>query len=164
MRPRSLAALLPSVLLLGCPHDSATPLADFSDVSLDDRLVGSWRCVSSDGEEPAMLSFSRVGPAELQATLSDDDEDASRFRLRSAKAGSTQLVNVEALQKTDKAFWSLARLTLHRAGILQVELAREEPFKEASTAGPREVIDRSLERGDLFEDLCVCTRVKEEQP
>ena len=73
-------------------------------------------------------------------------------------------MNVEAMEPADKRFWSLARFTLHRPDVLQIELAKEEPFRQAPADSPRTVVARALERGDLFADWCVCARIREERP
>jgi len=159
-----LAAVLPALFLLGCPYDSTTPVAEPGDAPLDERLIGSWRCVSSASEEPHVISFSRVDATELRAVVHAGDDDPGPFRLKSAKAGAAQLVNVEALEAANKKPWSLARFTLHRADVLQIELAREEPFDQAPSDSPRTVVPRALERGDLFADWCVCARIREERP
>lgn len=164
MRLGRLGALLSTLFLLGCPYDSPAPLAEPSDVPLDERLIGSWRCASSASEEPNVISFSRVDATEVRAAVHAGDEDPGPFRLKSAKSGGTQLVNVEALEPADKKFWSLARFTLHRPDVLQIELAREEPFRQAPADGPGTVVARALERGDLFADWCVCARIRDERP
>lgn len=152
---RGCVALL-AVALTGCPYDSESPVAEASKQPLDARLLGQFRCVG-DGETAATLTISRISATEFEATLSaKGEEETMRFRLASARIGSTPVVNVHSEDPKEKRPWTLARTTLLRPSVLHVELAREEPLKDAKDV--RKALAASLKKGDLFADLYACLR------
>ena len=154
--------LLLAVALTGCPYESSTPVAESSRRPLDEGLVGTWHCIGTGDDDAVGLSFRRVTATELEATAAGKNEDPEQYRLLGAKSGSVALVNVQAKKEGEAKPWSLVRLILLRPRVLEVEIAREEPFQAAGAASTRDVIARSLKRGDLFDAFLVCARAADE--
>jgi hypothetical protein len=102
--------------------------------------------------------MARIGPTELEAVLESAGEDTERYRLHSARVGSTELVNVQWMSEKERYPWLVLRATPHGDNVLQLQVAKDEPFNDARTSTPQEVLAKALKRGDLFQELLVCVR------
>src|SRR5262249_29407554 len=157
MSLRSIAPLLTAVTLLGC-YESAAPIADRAPTPLDERLAGRWRCVAPDDDDPVILSISKTTGTDYDVVLAPRDEKPDRYRASGARLDGALLANVQEMgEDGTPGKWVLARYMLHRANVLELEIADEKAFKGESGT-PAEIARRHLQKGDLFASFCVCVR------
>lgn len=146
--------------MLAC-YESSTPIADGSTTPLDPRIAGEWRCVAAEADEPELFSITAVSPTQYEVVMGAADEKPSRFHAHSARLGGVAVANV---QETDEAGapakWVLARYTLYRPSVLEIEIGSERALKGASEGSAlRDRARQRLKAGDLFDQYCVCVRV-----
>jgi len=152
--------LLVSVTLSAC-YESAAPIADRAPTPLDTRLPGQWRCVAEDAPDTSVLSISVVSATQYELVMGAADEKPSRYHAYSARLGGVTLANVQQVDEDGTpGKWVLARYTLLRPTVLQLEIASDHALEGSDEGGaPRERARRRLKKGDLFDQFCVCVRV-----
>jgi hypothetical protein len=158
---RALAVLVLAGTLAAC-YQSDAPIADAATAPLDARLPGQWRCVAEDDAKTALLSITAVNPTRFDVTLGEDDEKPSHYQAHSARLDGMALANVQEFEEDGKpGQWVLAHYALLRPNVLEVSIATDDALKGPDTANaPRERARRHLKAGDLFDQFCVCVRVK----
>lgn len=159
-RALSLAVLLVSAPLSAC-YESAAPIADTSSTPFDVRLPGQWRCVAEDAPDTSLLSISVVSPTQYDLVMGAADEQPSRYHAHSARLNGVPLANVQQLDEDGTpGKWVLARYTLLRPAVLQLEIASDHALEGPDEGGaPRARALQRLKKGDLFDQFCVCVRV-----
>src|SRR5260221_10638007 len=133
MRSRAVVVTVCAVALVACYSQS--PLDPTPQVPIDTSLIGSWRCLSPDPEQPvANLAFARLPDVdrEYEITWQEKPEmEAETYR------GSISLVRgLRFLNVRDPSIkgWAFARYSLLRPNVLRLELMGEGPFKEDTTS------------------------------
>lgn len=160
MTLRSTAPWLLALSLPAC-YESNVPIADRA-ASLDARLVGQWRCVAPQADDTVVFSIKQGSGADLDVEMIEAGKPPDRYRAQPAKLDGMPLANVQEIGEDGKpGKWVLARYTLHRPNLLEMEIAQEKAF-EGAPAGtsPREVARKHLKAGDLFEPFCACVRMR----
>jgi hypothetical protein len=147
--------------MLAC-YESATPIADASTSPFDTRIAGQWRCVAAEADEPELFSITAVGFTQYDVVMGNADEKPSLFHVHSARLGGAAVANVQEAGEARRAGkWVLARYTLFRPSVLEIEIGSERALKDAGEgAALRDRAKLRLKAGDLFDQFCVCVRVK----
>jgi hypothetical protein len=157
------------VPLWGC-YESDFPLGPSAAGRIDPKLVGSWRCVQGDAGQNKSFLITIVPFDEMQYCIdvTMEGEKPIHYRAYSSSVRNTTLLNVQELKpKTEPPAqkWFFVRYTLLRQNILQVEIVKDKPFKgiDSSAEAIKKVIDRMVEKPELYQDYCVCAKVVEKE-
>lgn len=157
------------VPLLGC-YESDFPLGPSAAGTIDPRLLGTWRCVQGDPDQNKSFLITVVPFDEKQYCIdvTMKGEKPIHYRGYSSSFKNTTLLNVQELKaKTEPPAqkWFFVRYTLLKQSILQVEIVKDKPFKgiDSSAEAVRKVVDRMIERPELYQDYCVCAKVFEKE-
>ena len=146
--------------MLAC-YESSTPIADASTSPFDARIAGEWRCVAAEADEPELFSITAVSPTQYDVVMGAADEKPSLFHVHSARLGGAAVANVQEADVGGTKKWVLARYTLFRPSILEIEIGSEQALKDAGEgAALRDRARQRLKAGDLFDQYCVCVRVR----
>jgi hypothetical protein len=145
------------VVLCACPYESPRPAGDPAAAVADERLVGHWSCITPDPDD--------IGHLDIRATTGGHYEMTARGPASEqplttdvflTDLAEGRVMSVHDKSKTEAPSWYLARYTLHRPYLLEIELAREEPFKDA--ADPMTVLRKGLGSPGVFVPLFTCMR------
>jgi hypothetical protein len=157
------------VPLWGC-YESDFPLGASATGTIDPGLLGAWRCVQGDpGQNKSFLITAvRFDDKQYYIGVTMEGEKPIHYRAYSSSVKNTTLLNVQELKhKTEPPAqkWFFVRYTLLKQNILQVEIVKEKPFKgiDSSSEAVRKVVDRMVERPELYQDYCVCAKVVEKE-
>jgi hypothetical protein len=157
------------VPLWGC-YESDFPLGPSAAGTIDPRLLGTWRCVQGEpGQNKLFLITAvRFDDKQYYIGVTMEGEKPIHYRAYSSSVKNTTLLNVQELKhKTEPPDqkWFFVRYTLLRQNILQVEIVKDKPFKniDSSAEAIKKVVDRMVERPELYQDYCVCTKVVEKE-
>jgi hypothetical protein len=162
--PWASVAVCAATVLASCYSQS--PLDPSPQSPLDQKLLGTWRCVSPDPvkAEVATAGFA-VGPVtkdgEYLLTWGAPNEEADSYRAFTSVLGDSTFLNVRPLQEDQYTGWTFLRYSFLRANVLYVELVSNEPFKEkestASAAAARATLERALRSTpETLEEYVVC--------
>jgi hypothetical protein len=155
--------------LWGC-YESDFPLGPSAAGTIDPKLLGTWRCVHGEAGQNKSFLITVVPFDEKQycVDVTMEGEKPIHYRAYSSSVRNTTLLNVQELKpniepSTQK--WLFIRYTLLKQSILQVEIVKDKPFKgiDSSPEAVRKVIDRMVERPELYQDYCVCAKVAEKE-
>lgn len=151
--------VLAAVVLPGCL--SETPIAPGAASPIDERLVGTWRCVSGDEDEEGTFTLTvvRQSATSYSVSVAESDEKASRFEAFLVGAGENVLANVKDTETESADRWTLARHTLYRSDVLHLQAIDYEKYKAQRKDIPAALKDPKR-RDDLFIDWCTCVRVR----
>jgi hypothetical protein len=157
------------VPLWGC-YESDFPLGPSAAGTIDPGLLGAWRCVQGDpGQNKSFLITAvRFDDKQYYIGVTMEGEKPIHYRAYSSSVKNTTLLNVQELKpKTEPPAqkWFFVRYTFLKQSILQVEIVKEKPFKgiDSSAEAVRKVVDRMVERPELYQDYCVCAKVVEKE-
>lgn len=169
MKGRHAPAALATVLLAGC-YESPFPLGPVAEGTIDSRLLGTWRCVQPEEDEnkPLLITALPFDEKQYYVGLASEEEKTDHYRAYSSSVRGATLLNIQALEpdvEPTERKWSFVRASLLKQNVLQLEIVREEPFKniEPSARAIREVVERLLESPELYLEYCVCARVLEKE-
>ncbi len=150
--------LLEAACLAGCLYEQ--PLAPGRAEPVERRVLGTWRCVAPDSDEPAILAVTHAAEGRYRAEFGGGEDSPSIFSAYAVRFEGKRLLNAQEIVEGEPRKWTLARYTLYRPTVLHIEFARDEPFREAATQGERvKVLKRVLKQEQLFEDYCTCIRI-----
>lgn len=145
--------LAAAVALPGCL--SETPIAPGAATPIDERLVGTWRCVSGNQDVVSILTIARQSATAYAGTLAEFGHEPGSFEAYLVGRGSNALANVKDLETDSAERWTLMRPTLYRPDLLHVETVDSDhkaPGFSAALKDPKK-------RDALFEDAFTCVRV-----
>jgi len=157
------------VPLWGC-YESDFPLGPSAAGTIDLKLLGTWRCVQGDAGQNKSFLITVVPFDEKQYCIdvAMEGEEPIHYRAYSFSVRNTPLLNVQELKpkiEPSGQKWFFVRYTLLKQSILQIEIVRDKPFKgvDSSPEAVRKVLDRMVERPELYQDYCVCAKVVEKE-
>lgn len=157
-----LTALLPLVLaLVGCLYDE--PFLPGLPQELDTRVLGTWRCVAPEqaDKNAAILNVSRVSDRSYRAEFTAQGEETTVFTAHAVDVGGKRFLNAQEIVEAQPKKWTVARYSLHTPSTLQIEFARDEPFRDVPKDQRLRVFESELKGNRLFEDYCACIRIKD---
>ena len=150
--------LMAAMALPGCLFDR--PLVPGTPEPVDARLVGAWRCVAPDAEEPAILTVTGSADRRYRAELAGKDEKPSIYSAQAVAFEGKRLLNVQEIEDGTPKRWTVVRYTLLRPDALHIEAADEKAFEGASTDAQRlAAMKRALAHDALFSAFCTCVRI-----
>jgi hypothetical protein len=143
----------------GCLYDD--PFLPGAPATVDARVLGKWRCVAPEqsDQEAAILTVSQGSDHTVRAEFAGGSEEPTVFSAYAVNIGGKQFLNAQEIDGSPKK-WTVARYTLHSSSVLQIQFARDEPFREISKHRRLEAFKRELKGNRLFEDYCACIRIK----
>jgi hypothetical protein len=157
------------VPLWGC-YEADYPLGPSAAGTIDPKLLGTWRCVQGEpGQNKSFLITAvRFDDKQYYIGVTMEGEKPIHYRAYSSSVRNTTLLNVQELKPKTKPpaqKWFFVRYTFLKQSILQVEIVKDKPFKgiDSSPEAVRKVIDKMVERPELYQDYCVCAKVTEKE-
>jgi hypothetical protein len=159
-----LVATITAVLLCGCFFE--VPVDPVPEVSLESRLLGTWRCVpfnSDDDEEAATFRVSVARERVYAVVVEAKGEDPERYEAHRSSLGEGSVLNVRiSAPRFPTKGWTLARYSFLLPDVVRVQLVKEDSVRPASVSSTalRQAVEAAL-LADGFEDYCVCVRAKD---
>jgi hypothetical protein len=158
---RHLAVVLCAASLGGCLYDQ--PVAPGAPEAVDAHVLGTWKCVSPEGEKVETLTVTERPDHRYRAEFDEGDDSPSVFVAYAVTLSSERILNAQEFVHGEARKWTLARYTLHTPNVLRLEAARHDVLGEPTTPEQREkVLAAALKDGTLFADFCVCMRAAKE--
>jgi hypothetical protein len=155
--------------LWGC-YESDFPLGPSAAGTIDPGLLGAWRCVQGDPSQNKsfLITAVRFDDKQYYIGVTMEGEKPIHYRAYSSSVRNTTLLNVQELKpkiEPPAQKWFFVRYSLLKQSILQVEIVKDKPFKgiDSSPEAVRKVIDKMVERPELYQDYCVCAKVVEKE-
>jgi hypothetical protein len=155
-------ALLPFVLaLVGCLYSE--PFLPGVPQEVDTHVLGRWRCVAPEqaDKDAAILNVSRLSDRSYRAEFTAPGEETTVFTAYGVDVGGKSFLNAQEVVEGKPKKWTVARYSLHTPSILQIEFARDEPFRNVPKDQRLRAFESELKGNRLFEDYCACIRIKE---
>ena len=139
-----------------------SPLDLKAEVPIDTGILGTWRCLGDERADakPANFVVSRATDYQYTILFQEEGEDTETYEAYASVIRGLTLLNVR-VPSVPKP-WAIARYTLLRPNVVHVQLANDDKLKAADStpASLRRALERALGNTDVFEDYCVCIRVK----
>ena len=162
MHARAVVATACAVVLVACYSQS--PLAPTPQIPIETSLIGSWRCLSPDPEQPvANLAFARLPDVDREYEITwqeKPEKEAETYRGYISLVRGFRFLN---LRDPSIKGWAFARYSLLRPNVLRVELLGEGPYKEDTASVSSQVARVTLEKAlkatpEALMELCVCVK------
>jgi hypothetical protein len=137
------------------------PLAQGPAEAVDKAVIGAWRCVAADEESTMLLTVAEQPASHYGIVMKSGTEAPDQFEGYAVSIDGARVVNVQEVGDRGNKKWTLVRYSLPRPNILEIEAARDEPFKGSDAPEARAAVLRKELRGkDLFQGYCVCIRTE----
>lgn len=155
-----------SFILTGCEGAKA-PLGTAGEVSLDNRLMGTWISSDEDGEDASLLSISPLGDTEYALVYKEANEEESEEMHLRAFASSVNGVlfanitcidcNEEENEAKDEKEWYFFTYSLESDEVLVATALNDEVYKEGlmdltNSAQIREYVAAHMSDESFFEE------------
>jgi hypothetical protein len=153
-----IGAILLAGATAGCLFEQ--PLVPGPPLPVDQTLIGAWRCVSPDGPDSALLTVSTTPAGWYRAEFKDEGDEKAKPSVWGAYAVNfekARFLNVQSVGERDKKEWTVARYTLFKPAILNLEQVKEKAFEGAATPAARLALLKKPD--DLFQEYCTCVRI-----
>lgn len=162
MRTRVQRALIPSTLIctviaLGSCYIGDNPLSAPEPGSVDSRLNGEWRCVTSSEERAALLTISTIGADRHDIRFAVPGEDETRYVAHITRLDGIDIANVQEMRNgspTDG--WVYLKYALLRQDVLDLRVVSHEKMADVPSDEALDVIRTRSADPDLYEHFCVC--------
>lgn len=86
------------------------------------------------------------------------------FSVHAVEVGGKPFLNAQEVVDGQPKKWTVARHSLHTPSILQIEVERDEPFRNVPKDQRVRTFESELKGNRLFEDYCACIRIKGSGP
>jgi hypothetical protein len=136
------------------------PLIPGSPLAVDRPLIGAWRCVSPDGPDSALLTISTTPEGWYSAEFKDEGDEKGKPTVWSAYSVTfekARFLNVRSIGERDGKEWTIARYTLFKPTVLNLEQVKDKAFDGATTREARLALLKKPE--DVFQEYCTCVRI-----
>ncbi len=152
-------------LLAGCLFEAPV---DPSQETLDDNLIGAWRCLPSNprvDDETATFIVTEARDRVYSVSIEVEGEAPDRYEAHRSRIGDASYLNVRTLpsSNSDKP-WTLARYVYLLPDVLQVQIVVDDRIKPADLTPT--AVRQAIESGradEFFGDYCVCVRARGEE-
>jgi hypothetical protein len=111
--------------------------------------------------DAAVLNVSRVSDQTFRAEFIAPGDEPAVFSAYAVSVGGKRFLNAQEIGDGRPKKWTVARYRLHTPSILQIEFARDEPFRNVPKDQRLAAFKRELTGNRLFEDYCACIRIKD---
>ena len=160
-----------ALLLLAAPacYEFDFPLDVKREVKVDERLLGSWGCLSSENDADGgrlnlTITKSDATTMSFKADfVSDDDKkEGTTFDVYGSTLAPGRFLNVRDTGEKADGKWSFIRYSLLLPNVLRIELVNDEPFKDLpkNQALLRSAIQKRIGDPSVYSEYCVCVRFK----
>jgi len=160
----SLCAVL-SLALSGCYADF--PLDATPQVDLDDRLLGTWRCLPADvsaDEEAATFVFSVVRDRVYGIQFQEEGKEPELYEAHVSRLKREQFLNVRFLDPSAPKPWAFARYSFLLPHVLHLQYVDEDAFKgvQQTPQAYRRALEKLPRDSPFYVEYAVCARAKAE--
>ncbi|MET0553523.1 MAG: hypothetical protein ABW221_10835 [Vicinamibacteria bacterium] len=162
------AATLVSGLLLGGCYDFEAPIDPAPTIPLDPALLATWLCLAPGqgaDEKPMTLAFAAADREDVYAIAAGQDGKApDRYEAHGSEVVGRTVLNVFDPTAAGRP-WNLVRYSFLTARVLRLEVVDDSPLAdvEPTSWALREALERRDGTVGLYDDFCVCVRVKAEE-
>jgi hypothetical protein len=167
MRARAGLAALLLVALTGC-YDFEAPIDPGPTIPLDPALIGTWRCLAPGqgaDEKPMTLAFAAADREDVYAiaAAAEGSEAADRYEAHGSEVVGHTLLSVFDPTASGQP-WNLVRYSFLMPQVLRLEVVDDGPLAdvEPTSWALRSALERRDGSAGLYDDFCVCVRVKTE--
>ncbi len=163
--------MLRLVLIIGCLslpacYDFDFPLDPKPQVRVDDRLIGTWRCLGVQealDEDPGVL---RIAPRTdlisrwtFQSKSADGSEEKGEYDVHASTVPGGALLNALELGEKANGKWNFVRYSFLLPDVLRIQIVNDEPFEKIKDAKSlRSAIEKRRDDPTIYSDFIVCVR------
>jgi hypothetical protein len=143
----------------GCISGFKHPLSPPAQAYIDNRLIGSWSCVTED-EKPLGLSFAKFDSRQYYLRIADPTSTPDDARAFATRLEERDFLNVHSIGPKASDEWNLSQYSFTESGQLKLKYVDPEPFEDVLD-DPQAVRDRlvsRLEDPEVVQDFVTCTR------
>lgn len=163
------------IACLGLPacYDFDFPLDATPEVRVDERLLGTWRCLPADEDADVLPLTLRVekktGTTMVWATESvesDGKKETGAYEAFGSTLSPGTFLNLREVDEKTSANWTFLRYSFLLPHVMRVELVKDEPFEkiEKSQKATRKAIEKRRNDPAIYSEFCVCLRSKPKTP
>jgi hypothetical protein len=164
VRSGLIAVLFGVTTLTGC-YDFEAPIDPAPTIPLDPALLGTWLCLAPGqgaDEKPMTLAFAAADREDVYAiAAAEGSEGADRYEAHGSEVVGHTVLNVFDPTATGQP-WNLVRYSFLMPQVLRLEVVDDRPLAdvEPTSWALREALERRDGNDGLYDDFCVCVRVK----
>jgi hypothetical protein len=161
------AALLAGALMLTACYDFEAPIDPAPTLPLDPALLGTWHCLApgQGDEKPMTLAFAAAEREDVYSIVAGEGSEApDRYEAHGSEVVGHTLLNVFDPKAPGQA-WNLVRYSFLMPQVLRLEIVDDRPLAdvEPTSWALREALERRDGSDGLYDDFCVCVRVKTDE-
>jgi hypothetical protein len=151
-------ALVAVLSACGC-YESDTPLDPMPQLQADSRLLGSWRCVSSEpgNDEILVVTVTAGGDRRYAITTQEPGEEPERVEAFASSLKDVTVLNVK--DSFDPRPWHFIEYRLLQDDVLRLRLVHERLLKGVPPQLLRKTIEAQRANPALYEDYAHCVRI-----
>ena len=157
LRPSSLICTV--VVVLGSCYVGEQPLSPPGAGTVDSRLNGDWRCVTSSEDRAPLLRITTMGTDRHDVRFAVPDEDEAQYFVHITRLDGVDIANVQEVRDghpNDE--WIYVRYALLREDVLDLRVVSHEQLSDVPSDEALNEIRARSANADLYEHLCVCVR------
>ena len=165
MRLLIAVAVLSAVFGMSGCYDFESPLDASPQLPVDPGLIGEWRCLSENqmpDEEVGIIVFVPSGERTYDITIKGG-ESIGPYQAYASRVADSTMLNVDISDsKNEKKWFYLVRYAFLLPNVLRLELVNNALFRgqDHSSAELRAAFERKADDPGMFENPCICSRVK----
>lgn len=158
-----------SLLATPACYDFDFPLDVKKDVKVDEKLLGTWTCLSTENESDGSrlnLTVTKQDAATtswLAESVSNDGvKEGTTFEMYGSTLTPGRFLNARDIGEKSDGKWSFIRYSFLLPHVMRIELVNDEPFKNVpkNQAVLRSSIQKRMGDASIFSEYCVCVRSK----
>jgi len=149
----------------GCISGFKHPLGPTSQAYIDNRLLGSWSCVTEE-RKPVGLNFVKFDSRQYYLRITDSRSEPDDARAFATRLEELDFLNVRSIGPKADDEWTFSQYSFTEAGQLKLKYVDPQPFEDVLD-DPEAVRDRlvsQLEDPEVVQDFMTCTRRDSDQP
>jgi hypothetical protein len=146
---------------------SQSPLDPKPQLRVDRKLLGQWRCMSTeDDPQTALVTFAEApgSEREYRVTWQDTGKDPEMFRAYPSIVSHQPFLNATDAREGHDDEWLFVKYSLLRANVLYLQIVNQKVFEDKAASRTPQLARRTLEgalrsRPDALLEWCLCLRL-----
>src|SRR5262245_39558726 len=154
--------LIPFVLCIaaaGCITSFTHPLGPAGQAYIDERLLGTWKCVSTDDESSGDLILVKFDSSQYLLRMVDRGS-AQDYRALATRLGESSFISMRAIGPKAEGGWTILQYTFTDVGDLTLRGLDPNAFEDVvdEPQAVRDRLEARVEDPEILVDVLQCTR------
>jgi hypothetical protein len=156
----SFVTLVACVASTGCLSGFKHPLGPVRQSFIDEPLLGSWVCRSSNDPKPVDVTFTDFDGRQYLVQSDDDKAEPYSHRVLATHVENSTFLSLRAIAPKAEDDWTVLEYAFDDANHLSLKIVDPQPFEDVidDPAAVRDRLAGSLDDPEVIQDLLSCTR------